>query len=102
MSETFIRQAQDAARANVGEHLSKLADKMNKSGMVVSRVVLEGNPAETILDYAEKNGVDLIIMATHGRTGIPRFALGSVADKVVRSSSVPVRVVAPAGCRAAV
>jgi nucleotide-binding universal stress UspA family protein len=99
ISETFIRQAQDATKADAAEYLNKVADKMKKEGMSVSTTVLEGNAASTILDYAAKNAVDLIIMATHGRTGISRFALGSVADKVVRGSSAPVMVVAPAGCR---
>jgi nucleotide-binding universal stress UspA family protein len=99
LDEKFIRQAQDAAKADASEYLKKLTDRIEKEGMSVSAAVSEGNIAETILGYAEKNGVDLIIMATHGRTGISRFALGSVADKVVRGSNAPVMVVVPAGCR---
>jgi nucleotide-binding universal stress UspA family protein len=49
--------------------------------------------AEEIVDYAEKENVSLIIMATHGRTGIKRWALGSTADKVVRSAKCPVWLV---------
>lgn len=99
MTDTFVQQAQDAVKADAIEFLNKVVDKMKNEGLSVSTAVLEGNPAVTILDYAAKNGVDLIIMATHGRTGVARFALGSVADKVVRGSSAPVMVVAPAGCR---
>jgi len=99
ISEEFIRQSQDAAKADAREYLTKMADKMTKEGVSASTQVVEGKAADTILDFATKNGVDLIIMATHGRTGISRWALGSVADKVVRSSSAPVMVVAPAGCR---
>jgi nucleotide-binding universal stress UspA family protein len=51
-----------------------------------------GIPHEEILAYAEENDVDLIVMATHGRTGLDRFLLGSVTEKVIRGASVPVHV----------
>lgn len=80
-------------------YLAKLADKAKKEGLDVDSVVLEGNPAEAIIDYAGKNGIDLIIMSTHGRSGISRFTLGSVTDKVLRTARAPVIVIPPAGCR---
>ncbi|HEX79268.1 MAG TPA: universal stress protein [Dehalococcoidia bacterium] len=49
-----------------------------------------GKPADEILRYADNNGIDLILMATHGRSGINRWAMGSVAYKVLRSANVPV------------
>jgi nucleotide-binding universal stress UspA family protein len=49
-----------------------------------------GPPHRAILDYADENAIDLIVMGTHGRTGIERYLLGSVAEKVVRTSDVPV------------
>ena len=52
-----------------------------------------GHPAEEILSYVEQNNIDLILMTTHGRSGISRWALGSVADKIVRASRVPVCLV---------
>jgi nucleotide-binding universal stress UspA family protein len=51
--------------------------------------------ADAILNYAEANGVDLIAMSTHGRSGIGRWLLGSVADRVVHGSQVPVLLVRP-------
>jgi nucleotide-binding universal stress UspA family protein len=51
------------------------------------------HPAEEILDYAEANSVGLIIMATHGRTGIKRWALGSTAEKVARASKCPILLI---------
>jgi nucleotide-binding universal stress UspA family protein len=102
LSDTFIRQAQDALKSDAAEYLARVAGNMTKEGMSVSTAVLEGHAADIILDYAAKNCIDLIIMATHGRTGISRWALGSVAEKVVRSSNAPVMVVAPAGCRVTV
>ena len=99
VDENIIRQAQDGAKDAATESLNKVANQMKKEGLSVTTDVTEGNAAIMILDYAAKNAVDLIIMATHGRTGVARFALGSVADKVVRGSSAPVMVVAPEGCR---
>jgi nucleotide-binding universal stress UspA family protein len=52
-----------------------------------------GHPAEEILRHVEQNNIDLILMSTHGRSGISRWALGSVADKILRASSVPVCLV---------
>lgn len=52
--------------------------------------VAVGYPAEQILSYAEENDIDIILMATHGRSGVRRWALGSVAEKVLRASKVPV------------
>jgi len=52
--------------------------------------VVQGSPAPTIVDYAERYGHDLIVLPTHGRTGISRYLLGSVTEKVVRLSDVPV------------
>lgn len=65
----------------------------------------EGSPAETILDVASEEDVDLIVVASHGRSGMTRWLLGSVAEKTVRGSEVPVLVVpvrgdAPATSRA--
>jgi nucleotide-binding universal stress UspA family protein len=49
-----------------------------------------GSPYENVIEYAEENDIDLIVMGTHGRTGLDRYLLGSVTEKVVRMSDVPV------------
>src|SRR5690606_25537935 len=59
----------------------------------VESVLLEGNPANEIVDFAEENDIDLIVTGTLGRTGIQRFLLGSVAENVVRHSKKAVLVV---------
>lgn len=61
--------------------------------VTVERVVREGVPHEGILKYADEAGVDLIVMGTHGRTGLDHYLIGSVAEKVVRRSPVPVLTV---------
>jgi len=63
------------------------------SGVPVETEMIEGSPAREIVAYAETQGCDLIVMGTHGRSGFGRLLLGSVAERVVRSSSVPVLTV---------
>jgi len=56
-------------------------------------VLEEGHPSSAIIEFAENNNVDLVVLGTLGKTGLDRFLLGSVAEKVVRGSKVPVMVV---------
>ena len=86
-------------RAETEDYLAKMADKLKKKGIKVSTVTVEGKPSDEILNYADENQVDLIIMSTHGSSGLTRWAFGSVADKIIRHSPVPVLVIAPPGCR---
>ncbi|AKB50844.1 Universal stress protein [Methanosarcina barkeri str. Wiesmoor] len=63
------------------------------SGVEVKEVVLDGYPSNAIIDFAENNNIDLIVMGTLGKTGLDKLLIGSVAEKVVRGSKVPVMVV---------
>lgn len=63
------------------------------SGIEVESVILDGHPADRIMGFAEQEDMDLIVMGTLGRTGLDRFLLGSVAEKIVRHSKTPVMVV---------
>ncbi len=75
------------------EYLQKIADGLSKYGVSIKCEVLEGPIADTLASYAEDNKVDLILVATHGRSGIGRWVMGSVADRILRSSRVPVFMV---------
>lgn len=77
-----------------GDEATKyVADKAKAEGIEVERNTIEGHPADEIIKYAEKNSISLIIMGTLGKSGLDRFLLGSVAEKVVRTSKIPVLVV---------
>ncbi len=95
----FIEEIQKQAIISGEEYLKKTTEKLVAAGVAATGVVLRGNVSESILDYARKNEVDLVIMSTHGRSGIARWALGSVADRVARQATVPVMLVSPPGCR---
>lgn len=56
-------------------------------------VIVRGTPSEKVLEYSADHGIDLIVMGTHGRTGLPRYLLGSIAEKIVRRSDAPVLTV---------
>jgi nucleotide-binding universal stress UspA family protein len=73
------------------ETVGAVADRLDD--VPVTEAVVEGVPHEAILEYAERQGIDLIVMGTHGRTGLRRSLLGSVTERVVRSSEVPVLTV---------
>ena len=80
-------------------YLTELMGRVKYDGInVTSEVLTGGKAADIIADYATKNGIDLIAIATHGRSGISRWVWGSVADRVLRSSSVPVLMVRAPGC----
>lgn len=80
-------------------YIARVAESLSKAGLPAKGVVVTGWAADSIMKYAEENGVDLIIMSTHGRSGISRWVMGSITDKVVRSSRIPVLSVSPPGCR---
>ncbi len=90
----------DAAhKAAAEDYLGKLVGRtIYNKGLKVRAEIVEGRPAEVIAAYAEKNAVDLIAIATHGRSGVSRWAWGSVADRVMRSACIPVLMVRAPGC----
>lgn len=77
----------------IGQYLEGVADNLIKEGIDARTEVREGDPAAEICDYAETNGVDIIVMSTHGRSGLQRWVYGSVTDRVLRSAKVPVFLV---------
>jgi len=72
------------------EYLDQVASRLKKSGIEASAIVAYGKDAVQICDYASEKNFNLIAMSTHGRSGLSRWALGSVADKVLHCSTVPV------------
>ena len=68
-------------------------DLAKDAGIEVVEEVLEGHPSHEIIEFAEQNEIDVIVMGTLGKSGLDRFLLGSVAEKITRNSNVPVLVV---------
>jgi nucleotide-binding universal stress UspA family protein len=74
-------------------YLNQVADSLRERGVGVTVATATGPVAETIIRFAEANSIDMVAMCTHGRTGLVRWALGSVADRVLRGGSTPVLLV---------
>ena len=80
----------------VRRSLEETADGLRKQQVKASIATQVGNPAECIVDYAANHKIDLIVMSTHGRTGLARWAFGSVAMKVIQAAACPVLTIRPA------
>lgn len=93
MSRGYVEHAAETIKRQLPEVHKRQGIKPTAKAVEVRGEVVEGYPAEEILRYAENNAIDFILMATHGRSGIRQWTLGSVADKVLRSSKVPVWLV---------
>ena len=73
--------------------LQESRERVQRAGLQGESLLVQGTPTQTIVDTASEQGVDLIIMGTHGRTGLAHVFLGSVAEHVVRQGPCPVLVV---------
>jgi len=87
-SEQFIEQVRQEGRKNLDAFARK-----NFQGVTVTTAFLEGRPFVEIVRYARDHQVDLLVIATHGRTGLKHALFGSVAEKVIRKAPCPVLVV---------
>lgn len=89
LPDGFYQELARQARTRVDDEVDRLA----ATGVTASGVALEQPPARAIVDVAERERADLIVMGTRGLTGLGHLALGSVADKVVRTAPCPVLTV---------
>jgi nucleotide-binding universal stress UspA family protein len=87
--------------AEAKKYLSEVVNRVKLAGINVQAQIIKGKAADSLALYADKNGVDLILIATHGRSGVSRWVWGSVADKILRSASVPVMMIRAPGCGSA-
>ena len=83
----------EQAKAGATELFASARNDAETAGVELSTATQIGRPARAIVEYAEAESTDQIVMGSHGRSGVSRILLGSVAEKVVRRSPVPVTVV---------
>ncbi len=93
VSPKTYEELETAARRGAQRQLAKLAARAKKATAKVKAVLLEGTPYSQIARAARAKRADLIVMGTHGRTGLEKFFLGSVAERVIASASCPVLTV---------
>ncbi len=85
------------SRNEAEKALSKVVDPQWSAGRTVVQAVVEGSPKVEIVRYARTHDIDLIVLATHGRTGLAHVIIGSVAESVIRTAPCPVLTVHPEG-----
>jgi len=97
-TEKDRHQMNENRKKAAGEYLARKAQSLAIAGTTFRYALLEGSPADQLADYATENAVDLIIIASHGRSGVSRWVMGSVAERLMRTSCVPVMMVRAPGC----
>jgi len=99
VNSTVLDQIKAKNETEARQWLAGVAGGLKKKGFSdVETVVVRGKPVDEIAKFAAKNSVDLIVISTHGRSGVSRWAFGSVADKVLRTAKTPLLMVTPSGC----
>ena len=93
--EEHVKQITDHVKQVSAHYLAGVEKRLTDAGLRVRSEVLMGQPADEIIDYAEKNLFSLIVMSTHGFSGLSRWEYGSVADKVLHGASTPIFLVRP-------
>jgi nucleotide-binding universal stress UspA family protein len=92
----LIQELWKTEHATADRRLTALARSIRRGGVRVSTRLVSGSPAQAVVDLARRTRADLLVLGTHGRTGVTRFLLGSVAERVVRTVRCPVLTVGPA------
>lgn len=82
-------------REETAEYLQQKAQLLRGQGLKVETILLQGSPGKTIVVYSNENNIDLIAIATHGRSGLGRVVFGSVADHILRHSGLPILIINP-------
>ncbi|WP_181692718.1 universal stress protein [Natronomonas sp. LN261] len=75
------------------EAIEDIRARADDAGVEIETAIENGDPHRAILEYADEEAMDLVVMGTHGRSGLDRYLLGSVTERVVRASDVPVLTV---------
>ncbi|MFC2062903.1 universal stress protein [Chloroflexota bacterium] len=98
LSEPEQEKLYSQAVQHTQSYLEQVAGRLKEQGLSVTPEVLTGPVAESIAEYTRKNEIDLMIIATHGRSGVSHWVWGSIADKILRSACVPVLMIRAPGC----
>jgi len=89
---SFSEEWYDRAKERAEELFEEVRTEATEAGVAVETDTVVGKPARAIVEYADEHDIDQIVMGSHGRSGVTRILLGSVAESVVRESQVPVTV----------
>lgn len=94
-----IEERESKRKSEAKDYLNQVADRFKHEGTAIHAEVIIGRVTESLIDYAEENKIELILIATHGRSGVTRWVRGSVADRILRSAHLPVLMVRAPGTK---
>ena len=97
ISPEVMQERETAGEKIASDYLDQIVNRLEHSSAELFSEVLIGNVADSLADYSENNEFDLILIATHGSSGVNRWVRGSIADKVLRSSRIQVLMVRAPG-----
>ena len=93
--QLYQKQYQEEALKGAKKSMDKICDEQLKTCPNFQRMIVSGDPVQEVLKTIENEGIDLVVMGTHGRKGLEHTIFGSVAENVVKKSSIPVLVINP-------
>lgn len=91
--EAELAEMEVALRVKAEEYLNGILDRFSSRKVSLRSEIVTGFAAESIIDYITQHNISLLVISTHGRSGVSRWVMGSVAERVLRSSNVPVVMV---------
>jgi nucleotide-binding universal stress UspA family protein len=98
IDEDLLKQIETSTKQDIHKYLNDISTRLSHSGIKAHPIILTGKTSDTLIDYISNNDIDIVIMATHGRSGIKKWIWGSVAEKVIRAVNVPVLLVKAVSC----
>ena len=97
-----INEEENKRQESAREYLNEVTARLTHPGTEFKVEVLRGRVAERLVDFADENQIDLVLIATHGRSGVSRWVRGSIADRILRSFHAPVFMVRAPGSKGGV
>ena len=96
--DKHVKELTEYTEKQCGLYLDKIQKELLSVGVPVKTATFIGRPETDIAEYAKKNNMDMIVMASHGRSGISRIAYGSITERVFRNACVPILIIRAPGC----
>ncbi len=90
LNQSAIKESQD--------YLERVKGRLSSSGINITTKILIGNVADALIEHINNSGADIVLLATHGRSGPSRWIWGSIADKLLHSCEIPILLVRPQSC----
>jgi len=97
ISPEVLKERESASQTTAKDYLDQVVNRLKHRETEIHSEVLVGHVADSLADFTGKNDFDLILIATHGRSGLNRWVRGSIADKVLRGANIPVLMVRAPG-----